>query len=112
MIQTPPPSTKVQTKKQEPELEPEKEKSHYGMSASSGPFQFRMCWGVKDRAGEWLAYCALKRDATEVFERDPFAFQLIEGCNPVACLDDTLVETFIVRKEKQDVPAPEGVPGA
>lgn len=82
------------------------------MSASQGPFQFRMCWGVKDRAGEWLAYCALKRDARKIYDEDPAAFQLIEGCNPVACLDDTLVEEFIVRAEKKDVPTAEGVPGA
>lgn len=76
-----------------------------------GAFKTSLGWGVKDRAGEWIQSCVTKSMATACFEEDPAAFQLISGVNPWACLDETIVVTLVVRKEKTDVPVAEAVPG-
>ena len=76
--------------------------------ADSG-FKTQLSWGVKDRAGEWIRSCITKSQALETFAEDRDAYQLIEGCDPWACLDDS-PETLTVRRTK-DEPATEAVPG-
>lgn len=87
-------------------------------------------WGVRDRAGEWvtiprnpdtasmdyrqvprLAERLTHREALDVFQKHPEAFQLVDGCDAWACLSDE-AETFVVKKEKTGVPTPESVSGA
>lgn len=68
-------------------------------------------WGVRDAAGAWLAYCVARDYAERIF-LEPEGHLLVEGCNPWACLDDTIVEKFITLEEKKHVSAPEAVPGA
>ena len=75
-----------------------------------GVFTTRLSWGVKDMAGEWIRKCITKGQALKTFNEDAEAFQLYDGCDPWACLDDS-TENFVLRKEKTNVPAPEGVPG-
>jgi len=51
-------------------------------------FIFWPCaYGVKDAQGEWLCSFEDKRRATEVFENDPKAKQLIVGLEPLAGLE-------------------------
>lgn len=82
-------------------------------------------WGVRNAAGEWVemndkrlfpwrsafqAEHLTLREATIVFENHSDACQLIDGCDIWAgCYDN--VQTYVVRKEKKNVPAPEGLPG-
>jgi hypothetical protein len=125
----PRPSKKTRTKKPEPEKEPvavEVEETAQVASAkksvySAGYVNIKT-WGVRDRAGEWVeapgsewrAPFAAKhlthREALEIFDTHPQAFQLVDGCDIWACLSDE-EEVFVVRKEKTNVPAAEAVPG-
>jgi hypothetical protein len=57
-------------------------------------------FGVKDRAGEWLACSVTKSYAVEVFTEESTAFQLVEGCDPWAAIDDSIVVTLTVLEEK------------
>lgn len=95
----------------------ESKKSLYGVSS----YVNIKTWGVRDRSGEWVeapgnqwrAPFAAKhlthREASEIFETHPQAFQLVDGCDIWACLSDE-DEVFVVKKEKTNVPAAEAVP--
>jgi hypothetical protein len=105
--------------------EPKEEASEPVQSSRYGvtPFKSINSWGVKDRAGEWVVVkdnpqraehdaCNItRREALRIFDTHPKAFQLIDGCDWWACLDDT-PEVLVVKKEKTDVPADESLPGA
>lgn len=91
---------------------------------SSGYVNIRT-FGVRNRAGEWVevddrrlfpwqsvfyAKHLTLKIATLVFETHPEAHQLVDGCDIWAgCYDE--VETYVVKKEKQNVAAPERLPG-
>ena len=105
--QTKKPPPKPEEAEEEQEEVPAKGLSLYAVDS----FKTRLTWGVKDRAGEWIISSIVKSNARKVFDSDPEAFQLIEGCDPWACLDDSPV-TLTVREEKPDVPTPEAVHGA
>ena len=97
---------KTQAQKPEPEVAPPT-RHHMAL----GVFKTNLAWGVKDRKGEWLCRCVTRREAEKYFNEGNSSFQLIEGCDPWACLDDS-PEILVVRKELSDVASPEAVPGA
>lgn len=52
-------------------------------------FTFWPCaYGVKSAAGEWLCLYVGNRKATEVFENDPHARELIVGLDPLEGLEE------------------------
>ena len=91
-------------------------------SLSSGYVNIRT-WGVRTRTGDWVQYSRtskwqtypakhlIHREAVEIFNTHPDAFQLIDGCDMWACLTNQ-EEALVVKEEKMNVPVDEAVSGS
>jgi len=116
MMSPPSPSiektTETKTKTSRPIVEEQEQVTASAVGTSNFfhvPFKTSSRWGVKDSSGEWINFCQLRHLAEKTYADDPRAFQLIEGCDPWAALDDSIVETFTVLAEKKNVLDEEGV---
>jgi hypothetical protein len=115
--EVPPPSPKVEKpprkKRESPSSEaPPPEESRASTLFFGEPHRTRLTWGIKDRSGEWIVRSITRQFAELLFQRDRDAFQLISGCDPYSCMDESIVEVLTVVKEKSDVAPQEAVLGA